>query len=425
VARPKRKTTRDVNYSGLDDGSNDDSDDPNYNADSDDSSSDLDDDVFKEEDPSLVPDDFAEMDSSSTAITATNTALLVELKKYAAMMDNAAGAQVIRYMRSFLKGAPLRDSVTAVLTDLQSAEVYMMTRDPERRGRFSVTYYGQFTGNEIYPMLKALLSHPNDVLDCKPLLHNGQQVQFVRRLGRGAFGRVRHVKIGEEDFAMKIPYKPGEHIQREHDVLKQIAGMDNVPESCELISLDGRAYLLTRPVGVPCGDFVWTKQLALGLLEGIQKVHRTHDIVHRDVRPSNIVWDDEREQLMLIDWACAVRVKDCAAGVPYCGSRAYRAHRLLGPVDLFNYVPSLIDDLGSLLLLIAAAFSSLPNGEIERADLTRFTRLDNTVDWQAAWSKVLPRAWWGAYQALDNLTYDEAVQRLTALCDDLPEERLR
>src|SRR3546814_2441304 len=81
-----------------------------------------------------------------------------------------------------------------------------MTRDPQHRGKYTIAYYGDYTGSEIYPMLKALLSRPNDVLDCDMLVHNGQQVEFVQRLGRGAFGRVLQVSVGEEEFALKMLY---------------------------------------------------------------------------------------------------------------------------------------------------------------------------------------------------------------------------
>src|SRR3546814_1143791 len=161
-------------------------------------------------------------------------------------------------------------------------------------------------------MLKALLSRPNDVLDCDMLVHNGQQVECVQRLGRGAFGRVLQVSVGEEEFALKMLYdNDRQSVAAEHAVMQDVLGMANMPTTCAVILEAGvERYLLFTPVGVPHGKYRWTSALAIEFLDGVAKVHREKGIVHRDLSPSNVVFDKERTQLVLLDWGCAVQVND-------------------------------------------------------------------------------------------------------------------
>lgn len=420
TSRPRRKIASIVDYTGLDYNDSDHQSDPSWDLEEEDASAAVLD-AFAEDDTSAaVAVDVAEIDTNHTAITATNTALLIELKPHK-KLNAEAREQTLRYLQSFLNHAPLRQTIFAVLTDLQTVEVYSMTRDPERRGFYAPAHHGDFTGNEVYPMLKALLSRPNDVLDCEPLIHNGQQVEFIRRLGRGAFGRVLQVMIGDEEFAMKVPYKVDERVEHELTVLQQVVGMPNVPLTCEPIYVGTVAtYLLTRPIGRPRGQFEWTRALVIDLLRGVARVHRDKSIVHRDIRPNNVVWDEESDKLVLIDWGCAVDLADCKDGVAYCGSRAYKAYRLFCTRGSPSYyTPAVVDDLGSLLLLVAAAFF-VSGGEIEGVDLSRFTSAGST-NWLDAWRVTLPLPWWTAYQDLGNLDYDAAVDKLEWLFGQLPE----
>src|SRR3546814_5100695 len=67
-------------------------------------------------------------------------------------------------------------------------------------------------------------------------------------------------------------------------------------------------------------------------------------------------------EMRISDWSSdvcssdlAMKVTECTDRVSYCGSRAYMAHRLFeDPALRSGYVPSVLDDLGSLLLLVAA-----------------------------------------------------------------------
>src|SRR5690606_28243494 len=114
-------------------------------------------------------------------------------------------------------------------------------------------------------------------------------------------------------------------------------------------------------------------------------------IVHRDISPSNVIWDEQQNQLVLIDWGCAVLIADCGDGVRYCGSRAYKAHRLfrLRPEQLSNYVPDPRDDLGSLLLLVAGAVF-VAGREVEHDHFAS----GDSIDWLGVWGELLPPAWW-------------------------------
>ncbi len=102
--------------------------------------------------------------------------------------------------------------------------------------------------------------------------------------------------------------------QRESDLLSALE-LDGVPELLALEQLDGAPMLVLRDTGADAlawrrGDWplavAEVLDIAIGLVKILAELHR-HDVLHKDINPTNIVYDRQRGVLELIDFGCSSR----------------------------------------------------------------------------------------------------------------------
>lgn len=64
------------------------------------------------------------------------------------------------------------------------------------------------------------------------------------------------------------------------------------------------------------------------LFEAVRKVHEV-GVIHRDLKPGNIMWDDENEKLYLIDWTLSTfKRPNGKTHTRYVGTRAYKCPQM-------------------------------------------------------------------------------------------------
>ncbi len=102
--------------------------------------------------------------------------------------------------------------------------------------------------------------------------------------------------------------------QRECDVLSNV-DLTGVPELLGLEMADGARMLVMRDTGanslarrfrsrpLPSAEVI---ELAIGVLGILAGLHR-HGIIHRDINPSNIIYDPDGGILQIIDFGCSTR----------------------------------------------------------------------------------------------------------------------
>jgi hypothetical protein len=192
----------------------------------------------------------------------------------------------------------------------------------------------------------------------------GQQIgryRLVRILGEGTFGRV-YLAFDEElqrQVAIKVPTE--ERFQKPEDAddylaeARTVASLDHpniVPVYDVGRTDDGSVYVVSKFIE---GDDL-AKRMEQGraafeeaaklIATAAQALHHAHDkrLIHRDIKPGNILIEEETGQPYVADFGLAIREEDYLKEGKIAGTPAYMSpeqargegHRLDGRSDIFS-----------------------------------------------------------------------------------------
>ncbi|MDN3638653.1 phosphotransferase [Simiduia curdlanivorans] len=157
----------------------------------------------------------------------------------------------------------------------------------------------------------------------------------VTMIGKGAYGFVFAGRdSSNRDFVFKfsritLPQHVQDRLEDEGYMLSQV-NIPGVPAFVEFQKVHGQSILMMeRAPGVNLDDYARrtgrlaprlilkiAAQLAdiLQQLRSYAEEHHQAPIVHGDIKPSNLMWDESTEQLRLIDWGAAVYAQLDALG---------------------------------------------------------------------------------------------------------------
>jgi len=170
---------------------------------------------------------------------------------------------------------------------------------------------------------------------------------YVRHnvLGKGGFGIVyrvtRQTSVGEFDFAMKVldpsPFienreRALSRFKREIEALRKLqhrgivqhieAGLDFEQKPYILMPLISGATLRDALSGASVADVLRTFQ---EILFAVQYAH-SQNVIHRDLKPQNVLVRDSDFQPMIVDFGCAYLIDDSSPAVlttSFVGTSAY------------------------------------------------------------------------------------------------------
>jgi len=185
--------------------------------------------------------------------------------------------------------------------------------------------------------------------------------EITRRIGGGKYSEVfEGVDSSNEDAVVIKVLKPvaKRKIKREIKILRNLSGGPNIVGLVDVVrDYPSRSHSLVMEY-VRNSDWkdiyrslteVEIKQYLFQLLRALDFAH-SRGIMHRDVKPGNIMFDREQRKLRLIDWGLAEFYHPGTEYPPRVGSRYWKSPELLVSYKTYDY--SL--DLWSVGCILAA-----------------------------------------------------------------------
>jgi tetratricopeptide (TPR) repeat protein/predicted Ser/Thr protein kinase len=186
-------------------------------------------------------------------------------------------------------------------------------------------------------------------------MHGGIEipgVELLDELGRGAHGAVYRARRGSEYYAVKVALAPSDpsafvRFQREAIALAR-AKHPGLPRVLD-VAKSGVPYLVMELVeGETLADRLTrgtlsedeTRALGLQLADVLAHIHRL-GLVHRDVKPRNIIFDEKSGRARIVDFGIAIgtastNVAAAEGTVPYAAPEQLRGLSVDGRADLYS-----------------------------------------------------------------------------------------
>lgn len=149
-----------------------------------------------------------------------------------------------------------------------------------------------------------------------------KKYDIQREINSGAFGKIFFAKnkSNEDNVAIKIEEKENSLLRNEANIYKYLDKNNNIPSLRMYLSDEKYNYLVIDLLGISLKEFknnylesnknLDTKiicNIANQMINIIEFVHNK-GIVHRDIKPDNFMFDENKKKLYLIDFGFAKKI---------------------------------------------------------------------------------------------------------------------
>ena len=155
------------------------------------------------------------------------------------------------------------------------------------------------------------------------------------KIASGAFGIVWRVLIDGNEYAMKTVKQNDNYAQREEQLMQKLNHPNIVTYVNSWVSKSS-LHLVMECVSSTVKEYIKTntfsieslRQAVHGIFSGLAYLDTLH-ICHRDIKPDNILYEPDTNDVKICDFGCAKELKDDELNTFYVCSRYYRAPELL------------------------------------------------------------------------------------------------
>eukprot|EP01124_Arcella_intermedia_P030589 TRINITY_DN6725_c0_g1_i5.p1 TRINITY_DN6725_c0_g1~~TRINITY_DN6725_c0_g1_i5.p1 ORF type:complete len:367 (-),score=21.89 TRINITY_DN6725_c0_g1_i5:22-1122(-) len=312
-----------------------------------------------------------------------------EIKTFCSgQFTNTHIGQLLKDLGLIIKLQPFRRRVFGFLTDCSFIQFFLQSRDNED---LTFSYFKSpcisLEAGGLFYLTRFLQSYPDDLGHCPP---GNKDYEVMSVLGRGRTSDVYLVRNSQPATVMKCfktNYLP--FLQIELENLKQLVDCSNIPK----VQFVAKEFLVLFPKGEPVRYF--HPQYVRQLINLLCVVH-SRGIVHRDIRPSNLL--EVNGTIYLIDWGFATVTGSLNT---FQGTFHYAADDVLMTKDLsqFRYLPKY--DLYSVVRCVFIFAHRYLRKTLDRFTIEDGKRIiefyDNHMD--STWKKM--------YEFCENMAYTQ------------------
>jgi predicted Ser/Thr protein kinase len=360
----------------------------------------------------------------------------IELKYRKGKLDSSENCgQVVDYFHQVRKVQPYRNHFVAILSNFDKAWIFQATY--ERDGFRIVKHPANSLADAIeYAEARSSEQLLKRIPELDEFINSKSEGYNILATSRSSFLLALPIPIAGKTnawsppsqfkdikrFALKIKHneKAMDAIGKEVQILKVLRNAPGTSTHIpELVwSPRGRPELGIVPVGRPidfrqCADT--SRKIVEGLIAGLQYLHGL-EIVHRDIRPSNLVLT-ERNEVIIIDYETALLIPD--KKVEFFGGFICWPKRVLES-DCERYLPCKSDDLHAAILLVLHLLFPSQFDSFYVSNIRPGKKNDRTVETNqllTLWSNIEKSFIWGRFVLAANVEdYEELAKMSEVFC---------
>lgn len=368
-----------------------------------------------------------------------------EAKAYKNDLNKDGLGQLYSYLKLLSVTQPDRLKFVGVLSNLRQNQVVTLTKIPAKTKDTAP----EFICKSYRPIeLGAVITYLRDSILPDPEFHphvtsfSYDLGDITRRLGNPAFNLVAAFEVPKrftrafgkdrwinpsvkgrsstfETMVVKrslpaINDRAERPVESEIDILRFIQDQDGHPNLPEIIfhnTLNNNEFGI-RPFGAPIKPGVSTMSwdiIIMDVLNALEWLHK-HEIIHRDVRWDNVIWDTNHA--VLIDLGAAVQLTDDDTMYGYSGGYICCPRRLIGNMQQ-KYIPCAADDLMAFvqmfnMLLWPGPWQGVASPKVAEPNSYEALKLE------AFWTKLETSPQWKPYV---KAAQEKAYKKLAKLKD--------
>jgi len=251
-------------------------------------------------------------------------------------------------------------------------------------------------------MVKVELNDEDSVKAIQDFVRNNPDIEIYEYIRRGFNGEVyfgKRIKM-DDDVVLKFYWSHPNYDETEEAIILRNIEHDNILKIWDLKFLHPNyAYFLTPRIsggdlqGIIDRRKLSTKEsleIISGILLGLTELHSKHKLVHRDLKPGNILFDLEKKQPVIADLGAVKKIVNADG----CVTASKSTYLFLPPESILAneyYYQSDIYQVGLIMFQLLGGYFPIntPMDFLTKKDKKQLVSIKNSTNWSNKFNELI------------------------------------